>query len=238
MPRIRTSAASRVMPGADRSRRVHEEKRAPLLKPIPTPARRSSSRRDRLAPEVPEAKPAKSARPIRAARAARLRRPPGGPPWDRTRVARLSGRLRAHAPATRTLRGPGQMRGHFLLHLALEPLPEQQRAQPESASGQHGRLMSPQVMRRMAVSAPEKAPPFPLIGQMLSPRSGQRVDLGAAAVVGLVPRGADQTALLQPVQRRIERAGVDVEYVPARGLDPQRQVVAVGGFCLQQLQDD
>ena len=48
----------------------------------------------------------------------------------------------------------------------------------------------------------------------------------------------NQPALLQPVESRIERAGMDAQGVAARGLNALRQVVPIGGLLVEHLEND
>src|SRR5690348_8714454 len=80
--------------------------------------------------------------------------------------------------------------------------------------------------------------PFPLgalRGEVLAARGGERVDAGASAGIGFLPGGVHEAAFLEPVERGVERAGVDLQYVAGDGLDALRQVVAVGRLGAQHL---
>src|SRR6185437_5759317 len=83
--------------------------------------------------------------------------------------------------------------------------------------------------------------PFPLValrGELFAAGVGERVDAGAAAGIGVLPRGADESALFEPVERGIERAGVDVQHVAGHCLYALREIVAVGRLGAEHLEDD
>ena len=54
-----------------------------------------------------------------------------------------------------------------------------------------------------------------------------RVVLGAAVVLREVPVGVDEPAVLHAVERRIERAVVDLQHVVGRGPNPLRDAEPV-----------
>src|SRR5256886_15222334 len=49
--------------------------------------------------------------------------------------------------------------------------------------------------------------------QIFAPRRSQRIELRPAIVVGLTPLGLDPSALLQAMERRIDRSLVHLEYL-------------------------
>ena len=65
----------------------------------------------------------------------------------------------------------------------------------------------------------EPLPAARLFDQLLAAGLGQLVELRLAVVVGVAPLRGDQPLLLEPVQRRVERALVDLQDVARDLLD-------------------
>src|SRR6185312_11724602 len=86
--------------------------------------------------------------------------------------------------------------------------------------------------------AGEALPRRALLRQLLAVGCRDGVDLRAAASGRRFPPGADQSALFEAVERRIERAGVDVQDLMGRRLDTLGEVVAVRRFAGEQLEHD
>src|SRR5687768_13356861 len=86
--------------------------------------------------------------------------------------------------------------------------------------------------------AGKPCPVLALFGELLPARSGERIDLGPATLGRVAPLGLDHAALLEAVERRVERAGVHPEHVRRDGLDAQAQVIAVRGLDAEELEDD
>jgi hypothetical protein len=62
---------------------------------------------------------------------------------------------------------------------------------------------------------------------MLAAERGQRVKACAAIVVGGPPRARDPIALLESLERRVERSVIDEERVSGPRLDRERDAVAM-----------
>ena len=72
------------------------------------------------------------------------------------------------------------------------------------------------------------AAPLPLfVDELLAPLAGQRVEARLAVVLGGAPRGVDEAAVLEPLQRRVERAVVDDQDVVGLALDRAGDALAV-----------
>src|SRR5262249_34879560 len=74
------------------------------------------------------------------------------------------------------------------------------------------------------------APRVRLVAEHAAAFGGEAVVLGAAVVVRRAPLGCDAAALLEALQREVERALVDVEHAARRALDALRDAPAVHGF--------
>ena len=70
------------------------------------------------------------------------------------------------------------------------------------------------------------------------PGGGQPVDARALLVVGDLPRRRDPLAPLEPVQRRVQRAGVDLQHVARVRADGLGDAVAVLRAPLEGLEDE
>ena len=80
--------------------------------------------------------------------------------------------------------------------------------------------------------------PFRLLGgQLLAPERREPIVPGALALVGELPGRRDPALRLQPVQRRIERAGLDLQQVFRGPLNVLGDGVAVGRSGEQRAQD-
>src|SRR5262249_11251019 len=75
-------------------------------------------------------------------------------------------------------------------------------------------------------------------GQMLFPGGGQAIGLAPLIVLGDLPLRADPLLPLQPVQRRIERAGVYLQRLVGIASDRLADAVAMLWPPLQRLQDE
>ena len=82
--------------------------------------------------------------------------------------------------------------------------------------------------------------PFPVLrffGKLFSSGLGELIELRLAVVLGVAPLGVDQPLLLEPVQRRVERALVDLQDVFGNLVDPQCDAPPVHGDRGQCLED-
>src|SRR5215208_5886470 len=66
-----------------------------------------------------------------------------------------------------------------------------------------------------------------LARQLLAPRGGERIELGATIVLGRAPLRGDEPLLFELEERGVERPVVEREAVLARLLDAARDAVAV-----------
>ena len=73
--------------------------------------------------------------------------------------------------------------------------------------------------------------------ELAAAERGQAVELRAAVVVRRAPLGLQQAAHFEPVQRRIQRALLDLQHVARRLLDELRDRVAVHRAAADRLQD-
>src|SRR5688572_6075124 len=81
--------------------------------------------------------------------------------------------------------------------------------------------------------------PRPGLGAQLCPsHRGQAIDLGPSLRVGELPARFHPAALLEPVQRGIQRALADLEDFTRQLLDPARDGVPVRGAPRQRLEDE
>src|SRR6185436_5862638 len=83
--------------------------------------------------------------------------------------------------------------------------------------------------------------PLPLVeltGELAAPSGGDRVIAGAAVVLGRPPGAVDVTAVLEPLERRVERSLIDVEAPLGHLLDPGADAPAVHGLERQRLEDE
>src|SRR5204863_4932369 len=67
---------------------------------------------------------------------------------------------------------------------------------------------------------------------------GQPVELRPALVLGLAPFRGDEALMLQPVQRRVQGALLDLEVVARDLLDAQQDAVAVLGTERNRFEDE
>ena len=86
----------------------------------------------------------------------------------------------------------------------------------------------------MAPSAPVPVCGFHL--ELLSARTGQAVDLGAASILSLFPLGVEPSGALEPLQRGEQRAGVHLEDAARDLLHPAGDAEAVHGLQAEGLQ--
>ena len=73
-------------------------------------------------------------------------------------------------------------------------------------------------------------PTAPVLLELLAAGRRQRVVLRVAVVLARTPLGFQLAVLLEPVQRREQRAGIDPEVVVAERRQPLRDAVAVQGL--------
>lgn len=107
---------------------------------------------------------------------------------------------------------------------------------PRGASG--GRRGTSRHLQDGGQRAGESCPVLALLDELSLPRAGERIPLGLAPVLGGFPLEGDEPPCLEPVERRIQRAGVDVQHLARRCLDPQGEIISVGGLGAQELEDD
>ena len=84
----------------------------------------------------------------------------------------------------------------------------------------------------------EFRPLIALFSELLPAGGCNGVDLHPPAGLRLLPLAADEITCLEPVQRRLERAGVDGEHVAGQRLDPLREIVPVRRLRSKELEDD
>ena len=73
---------------------------------------------------------------------------------------------------------------------------------------------------------------------MLATEGGQRVKARAPIVVRSSPRARDPAALLQSLERRVERSVIDEERVPGSRLDRERDAVAMMRSKCEHTEDE
>ena len=73
---------------------------------------------------------------------------------------------------------------------------------------------------------------------MLPPSGGERVELGAAVVLGESPLGGDPASILEAAQGGVERALLDRENVVGRVLDPAGDGVAMRGAGEERFENE
>src|ERR1700694_4343591 len=74
--------------------------------------------------------------------------------------------------------------------------------------------------------------PVPVVRLGLQPapsRRGQPVEARPPVVLGEPPVGANPALLLEPVERRVERALVELQHVARQGAPPARRATPAGG---------
>ena len=86
--------------------------------------------------------------------------------------------------------------------------------------------------------ARETIPGFALLRELLPAGSRHRIDLRPSPIFGYLPLGANEPSLLEPVEGRVERSGVHVQYVVRDCLNAEAEVVAVGRLRPKKLQYD
>ena len=108
-----------------------------------------------------------------------------------------------------------------------------------SVSSSRGMAAAPQLSRDdEANRAGEPIPALELTCELLSAGSRQRVDLRFTAGVGGGPRGLQPALLLQPVQRRVQRALRDLQHVAADLANALRDAPAVHRLERERLEDE
>src|SRR6185437_3419971 len=75
----------------------------------------------------------------------------------------------------------------------------------------------------------EPVPATLLGGKLLAPRGRERVEARAAVVLRRAPRALDPVAVLEALQRRVERSVIDQQRRPRACLNGERDAVAVMG---------
>src|SRR5262245_41457741 len=86
--------------------------------------------------------------------------------------------------------------------------------------------------------AGECLPGLSLVSRPTPAFGGERVDLGPAAVLRGAPGRRDPALVLQPIEGRVERPLVDLEYFARQLMDPFAEGPAVGGAELQGPEDE
>src|SRR5262249_50278148 len=79
-------------------------------------------------------------------------------------------------------------------------------------------------------------PVFEFLGQLLSAGPGEGINLGHAAVLGLLPLAAHKPLALESMQCRVERALLNIENLPRGYEDSLGDPVAVQGSWGQHFQ--
>jgi hypothetical protein len=88
------------------------------------------------------------------------------------------------------------------------------------------------------VVTPGPLPLDPLGLELPLPLAGELVVAGSAVVVGRAPLGADPAPAQHPLERRVERALVDLEDVAGDLAEPERDPPAVHGLEGERLEDE
>src|SRR5687767_9903874 len=84
----------------------------------------------------------------------------------------------------------------------------------------------------------EATPALRLVAQRAPARARESIVARAPVVRRFAPLALDQPAVLQPLQRRVERALIHLELAPRDLLDPLADAPAVQGRERQRLQDE
>src|SRR5580704_7663159 len=85
-----------------------------------------------------------------------------------------------------------------------------------------------------------RCPPGPIRGfdlQLLLAAAGERVELGAARVLGLAPLRVQPSGALQPLQRREQRSWIHLEYAARDLFHAAGDTKAMHGLQAQRFQD-
>src|SRR5262245_48333541 len=101
-------------------------------------------------------------------------------------------------------------------------------------------IANPPFLRCLQNLADRLGESFPvrrLDGELFAPRAGQFVILGATIVFRSAPLGLDPALLLHSVERRVERAFFDLQYVFGRLLNPLRDFVTVERAARERLEN-
>src|ERR1041385_7279045 len=92
-------------------------------------------------------------------------------------------------------------------------------------NGLSGETLSP--LQQQAYGGRQTRPAFLFPLELFPAIASQSIKLGAAAELAVLPLGHNPALLLEPVQRRIERALLDRKHLVRQLLDPLRNAPAV-----------
>src|SRR5205085_6825067 len=157
--------------------------------------------------------------------------PADRPPWSAIRHRNDAGRPSAPPPG----RGPARRTPQSLRqdgwrspHRSRDPSAENERG--PTGDTRRSAVVSSGIVRDFQKPFDDARRTLPLrffLLELLAPGACQCVELHAAAALGCAPSGRDPPHLLQPEQRRIQRALVERQLIPADLFDSPRDSISV-----------